>query len=109
VRDLPPDRGRYQRPSRFLHQLDLRQYRRTQKPRNPYYKQTNSAADPQGFNPAGNRYVNLGLGAVLYPERGLPAGNIGPGSDGRGDFLEARAFLVLVARIRCGFVTVSVY
>jgi cytochrome c peroxidase len=56
--------------------------------RNPYYQQTNSAADPQGFNPAGDRYVDLGLGAILYPERGLPPGNLGPGSDGRGDFLE---------------------
>jgi cytochrome c peroxidase len=57
-------------------------------PRNPYYKQTNPAADPQGYNPAGDHYIDLGLGAVLYPERGLPPGNIGPGSDGRGDFLQ---------------------
>jgi cytochrome c peroxidase len=58
-------------------------------PRNPYYKQTNSATDPLGYNPDGDRYVDLGLGAILYPERNLPPGNVGPGSDGRGDFLEA--------------------
>jgi cytochrome c peroxidase len=58
-------------------------------PRNPYYKQTNAAADPQGYNAAGDRYIDLGLGAIMYPQRSLPPGNIGPGSDGRGDFLQA--------------------
>jgi cytochrome c peroxidase len=58
-------------------------------PRNRYYKQTNAAADPQGYNAAGDRYIDLGLGAVMYPERGLPPGNMGPGADGRGDFLQA--------------------
>jgi cytochrome c peroxidase len=58
-------------------------------PRNPYYKQTRVAADPQGFNPDGDKYVDLGLGGVLYPERQLPGGNLGPAGNGRGDFLEA--------------------
>jgi cytochrome c peroxidase len=55
---------------------------------NPFYKQTNAAIDPQGFNPDGDRYVDLGLGAVLYPQHNLPPGNIGPGGNGRGDYLE---------------------
>jgi cytochrome c peroxidase len=58
-------------------------------PHNPFYKQTNSKIDPQGYNSAGDKYVDLGLGNVLYPKQNLPSGNIGPGSDGRGDFLQA--------------------
>jgi cytochrome c peroxidase len=57
--------------------------------RNPYYKQTDAKSNPQGYNPDGDRYIDYGLGAVLYPERGLPPGNVGHGSDGRGDFLHA--------------------
>jgi cytochrome c peroxidase len=55
----------------------------------PFYKQTSKAADPQGFNPDGAKFVDLGLGAIVYPKNGLPPGNIGPGSDGRGDYLAA--------------------
>lgn len=58
-------------------------------PHNPYYKETDATADPQGYNAAGDKYVDLGLGAILYPQRNLPPGNIGVGSNGRGDFLEA--------------------
>jgi cytochrome c peroxidase len=58
-------------------------------PRNPFYKQTKAALDPQGYNPDGDRYIDLGLGAILYPQQNLPPGNIGPHGDGRGDFLEA--------------------
>jgi cytochrome c peroxidase len=58
-------------------------------PRNPFYKQTGKAADPLGYNPDGDRFVDLGLGAILYPARHLPPGNLGPTGDGRGDFLEA--------------------
>jgi cytochrome c peroxidase len=58
-------------------------------PNNPFYKQTKAAANPQGFNPDGDRFVDLGLGAILYPQRNLPAGNVGSGADGRGDFLPA--------------------
>jgi cytochrome c peroxidase len=56
-------------------------------PHNPFYKQTSAKLDPKGFNPDGDHYIDLGLGAVMYPRRGLPAGNTGPGNDGRGDFL----------------------
>ncbi len=57
-------------------------------PRNRYYRQTTAATNPQGFNPLGDRFIDLGLGAVLYPNMHLPPGNMGPGSDGRGDFLQ---------------------
>jgi hypothetical protein len=55
---------------------------------NPYYQETNSTADPLGFNPQGASYVDLGLGDFLYVAMGLPAGNIGTGSNGRGDYLQ---------------------
>jgi len=58
-------------------------------PHNPFYRQTIKSSNPQGYNPDGDHYVDLGLGAVLYPKQKLPPGNIGPGSDGRGDFLIA--------------------
>jgi cytochrome c peroxidase len=57
-------------------------------PNNPYYKQTNSATDPLGYNPLGRNFVDLGLGDFLYPQEGLPSGNMGPGSDTRGDYLK---------------------
>jgi cytochrome c peroxidase len=56
-------------------------------PNNPYYKMTNSQTNPLGFNPQGAAYVDLGLGDFLYPQQNLPAGNIGAGSNGQGDFL----------------------
>ncbi len=56
-------------------------------PANPYYKQTNAVTDPLGYNPDGLNYIDLGLGGSYYPTLGLPPGNLGPGSDGRGDFL----------------------
>lgn len=56
-------------------------------PNNPYYFETNALTNPLGYNPLGANYVDLGLGGVLYPAKGLPAGNEGPGSDGNGDTL----------------------
>jgi cytochrome c peroxidase len=56
-------------------------------PNNPYYKQTNPNTDPVGYNPLGEKYVDLGLGDYLYPHMGLPSGNMGPGNNGQGDFL----------------------
>ncbi len=55
---------------------------------NPFYFQTNANTNPVGYNPAGTGYVDLGLGGLLYPRSGLPAGNMGPGSNGYGDFLQ---------------------
>jgi cytochrome c peroxidase len=54
---------------------------------NPYYSQTDSASNPQGYNPLGADYIDFALGDFLYPLNGLPPGNIGPGSDGFGDYL----------------------
>jgi hypothetical protein len=49
---------------------------------------TNALADPTGYNRQGAAYIDLGLGGVFYPANyGLPAGNIGIGSNGQGDFL----------------------
>jgi cytochrome c peroxidase len=56
-------------------------------PNNPFYKQTNQKTDPVGYNPQGANYIDLGLGDFLYPHMGLPPGNMGPGSNGQGDFL----------------------
>jgi cytochrome c peroxidase len=57
-------------------------------PANPYYNQTNPNTDPVGFNPLGSAYVDLGLGGTFYPfQYNLPPGNLGPGSNGQGDFL----------------------
>jgi len=52
---------------------------------NPFYKMT----DPSnpGYNAQGENFIDYGLGGFLYPKQGLPIGNVGPGSDGRGDFL----------------------
>lgn len=55
---------------------------------NPYYKLTDEVTDPAGYNPLGIDFVDLGLGDYLYPALGLPVGNIGPGSNGRGDYLQ---------------------
>jgi cytochrome c peroxidase len=57
-------------------------------PHNPYYQQTNRVSNPLGYNPMGTQFVDLGLGGILYPQFGLPAGNMGPGSDGGGDYLQ---------------------
>ena len=54
---------------------------------NPYYYETNRQTNPLGYNPLGWDYIDLGLGGFLYPEKGLPPGNIGPGNNGQGDFL----------------------
>ena len=54
---------------------------------NPFYRQTNAASNPVGYNPLGEDFVDLGLGGVLYPREGLPPGNRGPGSNGDGDYL----------------------
>jgi cytochrome c peroxidase len=56
-------------------------------PKNPYYNETDKQANPLGYNALGASYVDLGLGDFLYPAKGLVSGNIGPGSDGKGDFL----------------------
>lgn len=56
-------------------------------PANPYYLQTDSAANSQGYNASGNAYLDYGLGNFLYPQNSLPPGNVGQGSDGRGDYL----------------------
>ncbi len=56
-------------------------------PKNPYYAETDARSNPLGYNPLGAAYVDLGLGDFLYPANNLPAGNIGPGSNGQGDFL----------------------
>jgi cytochrome c peroxidase len=57
-------------------------------PANPYYAQTNSATNPDGYNAMGAAYVDYGLGSYLYPLKSLPPGNVGKGSDGRGDYLK---------------------
>jgi cytochrome c peroxidase len=57
-------------------------------PNNPFYKQTNAAADPVGFNPLGAAYIDYGLGDFLYPNFGLPSGNTGSGANGQGDYLK---------------------
>jgi cytochrome c peroxidase len=56
-------------------------------PNNPFYNQTNATADPLGFNPLGAAFIDYGLGANLYVAMGLPAGNAGTASNGRGDYL----------------------
>jgi cytochrome c peroxidase len=56
-------------------------------PANPYYMQTDSAANPSGCNLAGDAYLDYGLGGYLYPKNALPPGNLGKGGDGRGDYL----------------------
>jgi cytochrome c peroxidase len=56
--------------------------------KNPYYQQTNSSADPEGYNPLGAAYIDYGLGDFLYPENSLPSGNTGQGSNGQGDTLK---------------------
>ena len=55
---------------------------------NPYYNLTNPSLDPLGYNPLGSSFVDLGLGDFLYPQIGLPSGNMGAGSDGQGDYLQ---------------------
>ncbi|HWE03356.1 MAG TPA: cytochrome c peroxidase [Tepidisphaeraceae bacterium] len=54
---------------------------------NPYYNMTDSKSNPAGYNAAGAGYIDLGLGAIIYPQMGLPPGNMGKGSNGKGDFL----------------------
>ena len=54
---------------------------------NPYYTETNQRTDPAGYNAAGYNFVDIGLGDFLYPQMGLPSGNVGKGSNGQGDFL----------------------
>ncbi len=56
-------------------------------PNNPFYFETNAQTDPLGYNPLGTAYIDLGLGGTYYPTQGLPAGNMGSGNDGQGDFL----------------------
>lgn len=56
-------------------------------PTNPFYQQTDQQANPQGYNPLGENYVDFGLGDLIYPLNGLPIGNMGDGSNGFGDFL----------------------
>ncbi len=56
-------------------------------PDNPFYRETDPISNPVGYNPLGAAYIDYGLGASMYASMGLPPGNIGPGSDGRGDFL----------------------
>ena len=56
-------------------------------PNNPFYKETNAQTNPLGYNPLGANYIDLGLGDFIYPGANLPNGNIGPGSNGQGDWL----------------------
>jgi cytochrome c peroxidase len=56
-------------------------------PTNPYYTETSASANPAGYNPLGSAYVDLGLGGTYYPTLKLPAGNMGKGSNGQGDYL----------------------
>jgi cytochrome c peroxidase len=56
---------------------------------NPFYDMTDPVSNPYGYNPLGEDFVDLGLGEVIYPLQGLPPGNMGPGSDGNGDYLAA--------------------
>jgi cytochrome c peroxidase len=46
---------------------------------NPFYTETNAAANPLGYNPLGINYVDYGLGDYLYPLRGLPSGDLAQG------------------------------
>src|SRR4029079_2907055 len=55
-------------------------------PNNPFYKQTDAVSNPLGYNPLGAAFIDYGLGGSLYPQMGLPIGNLG-GSGGQGDFL----------------------
>jgi cytochrome c peroxidase len=55
--------------------------------KNPFYRQTSSHSNLLGYNPEGKDFIDLGLGGVIYPAMGLPSGNLGPGSSGKGDFL----------------------
>lgn len=54
---------------------------------NPFYRMTDKTTNPVGYNPLGRSFVDYGLGATIYTRMGLPPGNVGRGSDGRGDFL----------------------
>lgn len=54
---------------------------------NPFYAQTDATSNPVGYNPQGENFIDLGLGDFLYPLNALPPGNMGPGSNGLGDFL----------------------
>jgi cytochrome c peroxidase len=54
---------------------------------NPFYRMTDQASNPVGYNPLGQDFVDFGLGDTMYPMIGLPPGNSGPGSNGQGDFL----------------------
>ncbi|HET6247147.1 MAG TPA: cytochrome c peroxidase [Tepidisphaeraceae bacterium] len=58
-------------------------------PNNPFYKEIDSGSNPLGYNALGEDYIDFGLGGSLYPQMGgLPAGNVGPGNNGQGDFLQ---------------------
>ncbi|HEY9731731.1 MAG TPA: cytochrome c peroxidase [Drouetiella sp.] len=54
---------------------------------NPFYTNTNAGENPLGYNKLGSKFIDLGLGDFLYPSFGLPAGNVGTGSNNQGDFL----------------------
>lgn len=56
---------------------------------NPYYRQTDPGTNPEGYNPLGPYYTDLGFGNYIYPACGLPPGNRGAGSDGYGDYFAA--------------------
>lgn len=56
-------------------------------PHNPFYTQTDATSNPVGYNPLGAAFIDYGLGVTFYTQLGLPAGNVGPGSNGQGDFL----------------------
>ncbi len=46
---------------------------------NPYYGMTDEATDPLGYNALGPNYVDFGLGDFLYPQQGLPSGDLAQG------------------------------
>ena len=47
--------------------------------KNPYYKSIDAKLNPDGYNHEGDAYVDLGLGAFLYPALGLPPGDLAEG------------------------------
>jgi cytochrome c peroxidase len=65
----------------------LRQPWRAENANNPFYAQTDPFENPVGYNALGEAFIDLGLGGFLYPLNNLPPGNMGPGSNGFGDYL----------------------
>jgi cytochrome c peroxidase len=45
-------------------------------PDNPYYRMTDAATDPTGYNALGSNYIDYGLGDFLYPLEGKASGDL---------------------------------